>query len=227
MENSAQGLSLYTEVEFARLGRLLLSRLRRILLCGLAGLILAGAAMALIPPRYQSYVTFYVRNGAQTGAVSNSDLLAAEALTATYIQLLQSNRVTDAVLARLQAACPEEELDREAVRGMAEISILDGTQILRLTVSGRDAQRAFRIADAYASEAPALLMEIAQSGWIEVVDGAERPAVPAAPRRAAGCCLGFLAGAVLSGLYFIIRETAAPRQKRPAFCGGSQGPAPG
>lgn len=216
MESSAQGLSLYAEVEFAQLGRLLLSRLHRILLCGLAGLLLAGAATLLVPPRYQSYVTFYVRNSAQAGTVSNSDLLAAEALTATYIQLLQSNRVTDAVLDRLQKVCPWEGLDREELCGMVEISILDGTQILRLTVDGRDAQRAFQVAAAYAAQAPALLMEIAQSGRVAIVDQPEPALAPIAPNRAVDCALGFLAGAVLAGLYFVIRAAAVPGQKRSA-----------
>lgn len=215
METPTQGLSLRTEVEFAQVGRLLFSKLHWLLLSGLGALLLTAAAVTfLIPPRYQSGVTFYVRNSTGDGTVTNSDVLAAEALAVTYTHLLQSNAVSDAVLERARQPALGEALTRDALQEMTEVSVVDGTQIIRLTVTGESAEQAFEVADAYAAAAPALLAGIAQGGRVDVVDGAERASAPVSPHRAADCVLGFLAGAVLAGLFFVFRMAAAPGQEK-------------
>lgn len=121
-----------------------------------------------IPRKYTSYTDLYVVNTVDNAStVSSSDLVAAEKLAASYTKFLTSNSTFDAVAKRINNSYSVKELNK-----MVEVSTLEGTEILRISVTSESKNDAKKIADLVAEEGEKQIVRIVKSGAVSVVDAA-------------------------------------------------------
>ncbi len=129
--------------------KLLAKKAHWLLIAGLAaGLGVYFVVAVLISPTYESCATFYVYNnsGSDSGNhVSAGDLQAASDLAATYSEILESNSVQTAVLNQLGG---DRNITQAKLKRMVQVSVVSGTQIIKVVVSSSDPEFSCKVANA-------------------------------------------------------------------------------
>lgn len=212
-KNKSKGHSIKQEVKFTDLLNLFLSKLVWLCLAGIIGAVVTGFFVKVfVTPKYESYITMYVHNDAvstnTSSVINNNDLLAAESLAGTYKIILQSNVLLDAVIEEVNSdekLSLERPLSREVVTDMLNVSTVDDTQLLKVSIQSSDAVLAYKVANAFATVSEEQIVRVTKAGGVEVVDKAELSYTPVSPKVIIDCILGFMVGAVIAAVYFIIR----------------------
>lgn len=193
-------------IDFLNILQLLARKLHWILLCGiLCGSVLYLIAAFLISPQYRAYITMYVYNNpnaSDQSSVSNADLQASENLAETYIEILQSNRILNSVMEALPS---DVQLSRNEIKKMLSITTVNGTQLLKLSVTCKDPQISYEVAEAFAKLGPEEIMEITKVGSAEIVDHAELNPSAVSPDITRYTVSGFLGGVLAAVLFFLFK----------------------
>lgn len=194
-------------IDFLDILHLLIRKIHWILLFGsLCGSIFWLTASFLVPRQYKAYITMYVYNNpditSRSSSISNADLQASENLAETYIEILQSNRIMEMVMNELEV---DDRLTRSEIKKMLNITTVNGTQLLKLSVTSTDAHLAYEIAEAFAELGPEEMMKITKVGSAEIVDHAELPQTPVSPDIVRCTVSGFLAGVFAAVLFFLFK----------------------
>ncbi len=194
-----------TETEISLLDIWSLIRRRWIIIL-LAGII-CGALVGLytrffIEPVYEAKVSMYVYSAERNNTgVTTSELSASKTLVDTYIVILKSNTVLDAVIDALALPYNENELS-----SMISASAMDNTEAFEITVSNTDPELAQKIANSIADIAPDQIIRVVKAGSVEVIDHAKKPEKPASPSIKKNVAIGFIIGLVLCfGIYLILQ----------------------
>lgn len=188
--------------------RLLIPKLPWILCCGLAAALLAGLATGFLnSPEYSSAVTMYIYTSRQEndGVITNSDLAAAESLTGTCKEILQSNTVLSLVCEQIGSGLTAEEL-----KDMVRISAISDTQLLEIEVTAADPVVAQVAANAFAELGPARIIRVVKAGGVEIVDYAQLPSQPNRPHLAKNMMFALVFGLILSACFFLVRGIHDP-----------------
>ncbi len=142
----------------------------------IAGVLAAAAGFSyaafLITPEYSSSVLLYVNNksinvGSTTLDISTGDLSAAQSLVKTYTVILKNRTTLERVIERADVDYTYIELN-----GMIEAGQTQETEVMKVTVTGKDPYEAAKIANCIAEILPARITEIIQGATMEVVDSA-------------------------------------------------------
>lgn len=113
-----------------------------------------------IQKTYSSSVTFYVINSSGADYTSSSVVAALEVLTANYMELIKTDKIVAPIAKKL---ADEQGINYtpDQIKGMISTSAVnDQTAMIVLKVVHTDKEVAFKIAEAFSSEAPALVTEI-------------------------------------------------------------------
>ncbi|MCH5296311.1 MAG: hypothetical protein J1E85_01430 [Ruminococcus sp.] len=197
------------EIRLSEILSLLFTKLPFILI---AGIVLCSCSFLFskffISPKYETYVTLFVYNNPEQGgkseSINNNDLLAAESLAQTYKVILGSNVVLDSVMDEVKET-NNVSISRNELQNYIDVSVVDETQLLKLTVRTNDANLSYYVANAFAKVSPQEIVRVTKAGGVEVVDHAEISSKPSSPNVLMYSIYGFFAGAIICSLYFIIR----------------------
>lgn len=194
-------------IDFLDIIHLLAGKIHWLLLTGgLCGGIAWLAATFLITPQYEAHITMYVYNNPehinQNSSISNADLQASESLAKTYIEILQSNRVVNSIREGLEL---REQLPQNEMKKMLKVTTVNGTQLLKVSVTSADAQLAYEIAEGFAKLGPKEIADITKVGSAELVDHAELPQKPVYPVVIRYAVSGFFAGVLAAVVFFLVK----------------------
>lgn len=160
-------------------------------------------------PVYTASATFTIniqsdqKNSDSLGTTSFYDNAAAEQMAKTFPYIL-----TSSVLKRQVA----RDMGTSGVTGDIKASVAEKTNLLTLSVTDVDSERAYEILQSVIDNYPALSEVIVGKTKMEMLDETGIPSEPDNPkdfRRNAvkGACLGFLLGAIWTGILVITRRT--------------------
>jgi capsular polysaccharide biosynthesis protein len=175
------------------------SLIRRRWIIMLAAGLFCGAVVGLytyffIEPVYEAKVSMYVYNQErENSAVTTSELSASKSLVDTYIVILKSNTVLDAVIKALDLPYTEKQLN-----DMITASAMNNTEAFEIVVSNTDPALAQKIANSIAEIAPEQIIRVVKAGSVEVIDEAQLPGKPASPSMKKNVAIGILIGLVIS-----------------------------
>lgn len=160
-----------------------------------------GIAGFLIQPTYSSSVTLYVNNSNKqsSDSVNASDLTASKSLVETYCEILNNRTTLEMVIAQADLPYTAKELSKMISSGSA-----NGTEVMKVTVTGTDPEEAAKIANCIADILPIRISEIISGATMRVVDNAVPNYQKVAPSVATYTLAGFLLGAVASVLVFAV-----------------------
>ena len=193
------------EVSLWSIVGLLLRKIHWLIAAGLAcGIGVYLVLSLLVTPTFESRVTFYVYNNSggasQSGSIDMSDLQAAESLATTYSKILESNSVLNAVLSDLNSTLTRKELAQ-----MVDVAVVTNTQLLEVVITSTDANFACKVAESFASVAPAEIIRITKTGGVEVVDHPEVATEQASPRTVFDTAIAVVVGVIIAAVIIILK----------------------
>lgn len=129
---------------------------------------------------YTASGTMYVYNAnpnlVNYGYTSTSDITSAVKLIDTYMVVVRSNKVMDAVVERLRADYPQMSVGQ--VVGTLSMGAVSETGVLQISCTTIDPQMAADICNAVMDVAPSEIKRVVGAGGIEIIDYAEVPLGP-------------------------------------------------
>ena len=161
---------------------------------------------------YTAYSTLYVFNGSPNvtnySYMSSSDINSAVRLIDTYLVVIRSNKVMDAVLDRLSEKYPN--LTAQYVMNTLSMGSVSETGVLRVNCTTTDPQLSADICNDVVDIAPREIIRVVNAGSIEVIDYAEVPKAPNGSDVLKKSMTGGLAGGVLAcgllALLFLLNQ---------------------
>ena len=157
-------------------------------------------------PIYAAHVTFYVSTPLTSGSANaaTGDQFA-QRRTNSYVELLGSQRLANAILAKYPSIASDVVMGE--ISGLAE----PNTVLLKATVKDPSPARALVIANAVATTFPAMVNELDNSlqqrtVQLNVVSGPSVGHTPIAPRKSLNLLFGLGVGLLLGLLVAVLRE---------------------
>lgn len=206
MERKDKNNREYYTIDLSHIAKALGRRLWLIGVCGVIAAVIGFALSAfIIAPTYSSYIKLYVNNssfsvGNTNFSISASELTAAQSLVRTYGDILDSRSTLERVINKAGVDYTWEELSK-----MIEYAPSNDTEIMRVTVTGKDPYEASKIANTIAEILPVRISEIIDGASMEVVDSAVPDTEKVAPSITLYTALGLVLGVLGASLVLIVK----------------------
>ena len=205
--------------------RSLLDLLLRRLWIILGSAVLMGAAFFafakfVMPLKYESYTSMYVKNNTNTKEqqtdININDLNASKSLVSTYIAVLDSDTVMESVGNALQVKFDKATLEESftfdekgkiniaSVRKCFTMSSVDDTEVMNITAVTTDPEVSAHMCNVIADIAPEFLVRVVGAGSVEVIDAAKINEKAVSPNFRSMAIRGVLVGLVLSALIVVL-----------------------
>lgn len=211
------------EINLAEIFSALLRKLWLIVLAA----VIAGAAVyvytdTVLTPMYKSRITLYVCNTVavsedKTVNITASDLATSQRLVATYIEMLESNKVMKKVADKLndKDKYPQYKgaFTAAGIKGMVSAAPLNETEIFEVVVSSSNKKLAKDVAFEIGEVAPDEIEMIVVGSTANVIDEAEEATAPYAPNVRTNTTIGMVAGALIAACAIILQTLLDVRVK--------------
>lgn len=177
-----------------------------------------GISKFIIPMKYESYTTMYVKNNNTMNSKQNknvdlNDLNASKSLVSTYIAVLKSNAVMEQVGVKLLKLYDKNDLSAmfniesgkistDDINECFSMSAVDETEVMRITVNTKNPEMSADMCNIIAEIAPNFLIRVVGAGSVEIIDTAVPNNIPVSPNILLITCIGAVVG--LSFSIFII-----------------------
>lgn len=195
------------KIDIKKLFFFVLKRIWLLIIC--AGIGFAGMfyyTNNYLPDTYTAYATMYVLNGnpnlVNYQYTNVSDLNSAVQLLDTYMVVVRSSKVMDAVKERLVSKYPG--IETRFISSSLSMGSVAGTGVLRVNCVTGNAQLSADICNAVVDVAPAEIIRVVSAGNIEVIDYAVPPSRPDDRNPKKKGALGAIGGAVLAAAILIL-----------------------
>lgn len=140
---------------------------------------------AFVKPKYQAYTTLLLAQSditketdktpgvAQSQGITQSDLSLNQKLVSTYSELVKTKNVLREVIKNLRLTVSEDTLKKNV-----SVSLVKETELIKITVTNRNALDAKNIANEIAKIFSQRVSEIYNISNVYIVDEAEEPVAP-------------------------------------------------
>lgn len=174
----------------------------------IVGIVAAYLNFFVFVPVYQADTTLLITglsNGtSETDTVDNmsfEDIVAGQSLISEYSAIINSNRVTGAVVKELN----DPDIAEKEIRNMLTISAVNDTRIIAISITDPDPVKAARIADIVAKVFSEEIVGLYKIENVNIIDKAEVPTSPVAPEKKKNLALSVFAALVFSvGIILLI-----------------------
>ena len=153
-------------IDLMELARLLWAHIVQIVAAAVAAaLICLLVCMFALTPKYQASINMIVNTRQDNSSTFTSDNFnSAKNLISTYAVIIKGNTVLNEVIDKLDLDMTYTELYK-----MVDVADVDSTQIMQITVTDTDAERAGEIAQTIADIVPDVLVEKVEAGSCKAV----------------------------------------------------------
>ena len=153
-------------IDLMELARLLWAHIVQIVAAAVAAaLICLLVCMFVLTPKYQASINMIVNTRQEgTAAFTNDNFNSAKNLISTYAVIIKGNTVLNEVIDTL-----ELDMTYGQLYSMVSVTDVDSTQIMKITVTDTDAERAAEIVETIADIVPDVLVEKVEAGSCKTV----------------------------------------------------------
>ena len=202
MENKEKEI----EVDLGKVFHMLRKRIIFIILGTLITAVLAGCITEFfISPKYSTSCTLYVYSNSDRvstdSSIASGEITASQQLVNTYIVVLESDTVMDAVIKELGLNVTSSQL-----RSLVSCEQINETEIFRVTVTTQNAALSADIANAIADIAPDAIVDTIKAGGVSVIDYAKVPSSPFSPNFVRNVAIGAAVGLAVTFIAFFVYE---------------------
>lgn len=206
------------EIDVLRLLMAVRKRLGFIIAAAIAGaLLMLLYTKFMTIPMYRSNALVYISNkvtyNTSTDSVNLSDIDSSQRLVPVYRSIIKTNAALDKVA---QAVAEETGINYTAKRlsYMVSTSQIEGTAILRISVSAPDPEHCAIIANEVATTGISSIVNYAPGSSAYIIDEADPPQAPYAPSMKRNMMLGFMAGAFVVIAIAVVLELFDKRLRK-------------
>lgn len=158
-----------------------------------------------IKPKYSATTTMYVYSNTDRistdSTITSTELTASQDLVNTYIYILKSDTVLEAVIKDLNL-----NVSTNALKSAISASQADKTVAFEVTVTARSPKMAAKVANSIAKIAPKEIVRVVKAGGVEIIDYAKIPTKPSSPNLSLNVTVAALAGFFISFIAFFLYE---------------------
>ncbi len=192
-----------TEINLEKLLYVVRKRIVLIVALGVACAVLAGVlSYMLITPEYSSSVKLYVNTASdQKTYITQSDITVAKSLVSTYIVVIKSDSFLEQVADKAGVSYTPEKIKSELSAGA-----ISNTEAFSVTVTDRDKNVAYSIAQAIADLAPDEIVRVVEAGSVKIIDSPKVAKEANDIGLTRNIIFGFVAGFVISFAVFFFAE---------------------
>ncbi len=172
------------------------------------GILVAAISFAyssfFIVPQYRATAQMFVdtRRESSDGKdtyIQSSHITAAKELASTYVYIIKTNTVLNAVINDLGL-----DMSYSALSSKISVSVVDETQILKVNVTDENKDRALKIAQKLVELTPTIINAKIDSGKLILIDDPAVSKNPVSPNIANNTLIGFLVGVVALYTFYIV-----------------------
>lgn len=172
--------------------------------------IVAGLATGLVThffvkPTYSSTVKMYVYSNSDRvttdSSISTAEITAAQDMVNTYIYILKSDTVLEAVIDDTGLKITPSQL-----RSAISAEQATDTIAFEVTVKSRNPKLSAKIANSIAKIAPDEIVRVVKAGGVEIIDYAKVPTKPSSPNLKRNIVVGAFLGFLVSFAFFFVSE---------------------
>ena len=181
-------------IDLMELARLLWAHAAQIIAAAVAAALVALlVCVFVLTPKYEASINMIVNTRQDSNSSFTSDNFnTAKNLISTYAVIIKGNTVLNEVIKDLDLDMTYTELYK-----MVDVSSVDSTQIMKITVTDTDAARAGKIAQTIADIVPDVLVEKVDAGSCKTVSDIEINPNKAFPQTKKHVLLAGILGAVV------------------------------
>ena len=158
-----------------------------------------------IKPKYSATTTMYVYSNTDRistdSTITSTELTASQDLVNTYIYILKSDTVLEAVIKDLNL-----NVSTNALKSAISASQADKTVAFEVTVTARSPKMAAKVANSIAKIVPKEIVRVVKAGGVEIIDYAKIPTKPSSPNLSLNVTVAALAGFFISFMAFFLYE---------------------
>lgn len=158
-----------------------------------------------IKPTYSATVKMYVYSNtdriASDSTITTNELTASQDLVNTYIYILKSDTVLEAVIKDLNL-----DIKPSALSSSISASQPKDTVAFEVTVNAKSAKTAAKVANSIAKIAPKEIVRVVKAGGVEIIDYAKVPTRPSSPNLGKNVVLAGITVFIISFLAFFVFE---------------------
>lgn len=193
------------EIDLRKMLAVLINRWYIIVAAGLAfGIAAFLVTEFAITPLYAASGTMYVYNTdnrKDNATITSSDISTSQKLVDTYIVIMQSDSVLDAVAEDVNLGYQPKEISK-----MFTASAINGTEIFKVTITNENQEHAQKICNSFLKISRPEIIRVVQAGSVEIIDNAKLPTQPVSPNKTKNVAMAVLIGLVLSAMAVILVE---------------------
>lgn len=167
-------------------------------------------SFAFVKPKYQSYTTLVLaqsdviakegdKNANQVQGITQSDLTLNQKLVSTYSELVKTKNVLREAIKNLRLNVQEEEL-----RKNVKVSLVEDTELIKITVTNKNALDAKNIANEIAKIFSERVREIYNINNVYIVDEAEEATTPYNISHIKDILIFAVVGLVIAVIYVLL-----------------------
>ena len=158
-----------------------------------------------VKPRYSATTKMYVYSNTDRistdSTITSTELTASQDLVNTYIYILKSDTVLEAVIKDLDL-----NISPSALRSGISAQQADKTVAFEVTVTASGPKTAAKIANSIAKIAPKEIVRVVKAGGVEIIDYANVPTKPSSPNLSLNITIAALAAMFISFVAFFLYE---------------------
>lgn len=196
--------------------------LKKIWIVAITVIVFGAAAFVItkydINPQYSATIRLYaVNKTVDTSSLTSSDVSAAKSLVDTYITIIKSNSVVDAIAEETGLKYSSEQ-----IKSMISAEAVNGTEVFDVSVTGSVPEECAVIANEIADLAPGKISVIVNGSSVKLIDRAKIPAQPISPNLpknvAIACFLGLAISCAAIAIVYMGDTTIYNEDDIKEFC---------
>ncbi|OPJ55325.1 YveK family protein [Alkalithermobacter paradoxus] len=149
----------------------------------------------ILDPQYETSTTLIVNKAYEEDRINHNDIILNQRLVSTYGEIVKSRAVLEKTIKDLKLENAYEQLE-----GSIKVTPVKDTQIMRITVSGKDPALIARIANTTAKNFINEVTRIMNIENVQVIDVAKIPKSPVKPRPSLNMAIAAVLG-IMVGLF--------------------------
>ena len=188
-------------IDYTKMAMFILKRAWLLIFCAELGFaVMYYRSTRMTPETYTASGTIYVNNGSDNLTdyqyTSSYDLNSAVQLTKTYLVVVKSDKVMNAVVERLSKDYPN--ITASVISSSLSMGNVSDTAVVSVISRTQSAQMSADIVNAVMEYAPDEIIRVVGAGSVEILDYAKVPVIPDAKDSIGQGMKGALGGAVIA-----------------------------